>query len=103
MTNGELKDFAGKRIHINVFKIMQELVNSGEISIIETPIIIEEFDRNKDWTLKYIKCLEGRVTERRNFLKNHRKELSVDEISAVEESITSYEDEIGLNRQHILK
>lgn len=102
MANGELRDETGKRIHINAFRILQELVNSGEITVIVSPIIIDEFDRNKDWVLKYITCLEGRVTERRNFLRNHLKELSTDEIQAVEELITSYTDEISLNRQHIL-
>jgi len=103
MTNGELKDSAGKRIHINVFKILKELVESGEIAIIVSPIIIDEFDRNKDWVLKYIKCLKGRVTEKRNFLKNHRKDLTAEEIQVVEELIMSYTDEINLNRQHISK
>ena len=101
MANGELQDETGKKIHINVFKILQELVYSGEIAIIVSPIIIDEFDRNKDWVLKYIKCLEGRVTEKRKFLKNHRKELSADEIKTVEKLITSYADEINFNRQHI--
>lgn len=101
MANGELKDSAGKRTHIKVFNMLKELVDNNEVAVIISPIVIEEFDRNREWLKKYIKCLDGRLTERRNYLKNHKEELTDTEIKEIESKISALTEERDINMQHI--
>lgn len=101
LANGDLKDADGNIVHIKVFNILKQLVEEGDVKILVSPIILDEFNKNKSWTQKYINKLNGTITERENYHKNHRDDLSEDEIKEIQNEITLCKQKIEENKKHI--
>ena len=100
-THSFQKDETGQYPHIKMFNSLKELVDNEDLKILTNDLIIEEWNRNKAATRKYINRLNGELVEKRNRLKMKIKNNS-EESAQLIKAILEIEKNIERNEVHLI-